>query len=412
MPTSSLCDTIWTGARLATMAETAPGIGRIDDGLLAARDGRIVWVGPRTERPTGLVARDEIDLDGRWILPGLIDAHTHLIHAGNRADEYEKRLAGVAYAEIAKAGGGIAATVRATRAASEDDLVAAALPRLDRLLADGVTTVEIKSGYALTAEGEAKMLRAARRLGGARDVGVVTTFLGAHAVPPEEVGRPGATAAHVERVISMLPGLVAGGLVDQVDAFCEGIAFSPDETRRVLEAAKALGLPVKLHADQLSDLSGAGLAARLGALSADHLEWTSEESVATMAAAGTVAMLLPGAFFVLRETRKPPIDAFRRAGVPMAIATDYNPGTSPLLSPLLAGAFAATLFGLTVPEVLIGLTRNAARALGLSAEIGTLEPGKACDLSIWSVDTPAELVQGLGASPLHARIRRGRCPKP
>jgi imidazolonepropionase len=412
MPVAATVDTLWTGARLATMAADRDGIGRIDDGLIAARDGRIVWVGARAERPTGLVARAEIDVEGRWILPGLVDCHTHLVHGGNRADEYEQRLAGVSYAEIAKAGGGIAATVRATRAASLDDLVAGALPRLDRLLMDGVTTVEVKSGYALEPAGEEKMLRAARRLGELRDVAVVTTFLGAHAVPPEEAGRPGATAAHVDRVVAMLPALAAAGLVDAVDVFCETIAFSPEETARVAAAARALGLPFKVHADQLSDLSGGGLAARLGALSADHLEWTSEASAAAMAAAGTVAVLLPGAFFTLRETRKPPIDAFRRFGVPMAVATDYNPGTSALTSPLLAAAFAATCFGLTVPEALLGLTRNAARALGRLAEIGTLEAGKACDLSIWSVETPAELVQGLGALPLHARIRRGRCPKP
>ncbi|TBW41040.1 imidazolonepropionase [Siculibacillus lacustris] len=405
MTATATVDTIWTAARLATMAADRPGLGLVDDGLIAARDGRIVWVGQRAERPAGLTATREIDCGGRWITPGLIDCHTHLIHGGNRADEFEKRLAGVSYADIARAGGGIAATVAATRAASEDDLVATALPRLDRLLADGVTTVEIKSGYALDLAGEARMLRAARRLGQIRDVEVVTTFLGAHAIAPELAGD---AEAHVDRVIAMIPALAAEGLIDAVDAFCETIAFSPAQTARVFAAARAHGLPVKLHADQLSDSDGAALAASFGALSADHLEWTTEAGAAAMAAAGTVAVLLPGAFFVLRETRKPPIDAFRRAGVGMAVATDYNPGTSPLTSPLLAAAMAATLFGLTVPEALLGVTRHAARALGRLDTIGTLEAGKACDLAVWSIDTPAELVQGLGALPLHARIRRGR----
>lgn len=397
-------DTLWTHARLATMAADRPGLGRIDDGVVAARDGRIVYAGPCADLPLGLDVAETIDCGRRWITPGLIDAHTHLVFAGNRAGEFEARLAGATYAEISKAGGGIAATVRATRAASEDALIAAALPRLDRLIADGVTTIEIKSGYGLDLDSETRMLRAARRLGDIRDIRVITTFLGAHALPPETTDRD----AHIDRVVAMIAPLAAEGLIDAVDAFCEGIAFSPAQVARVFEAARAHGIRVKLHADQLSDLDGAGLAARFDALSADHLEWTNAAGVAAMAAAGTVAMMLPGAFYFLRETRRPPIDAFRRHGVPMAVSTDCNPGTSPMTSLLLAMNMAATCFQMTVEECLLGTTRHAARALGLDAEIGTLEPGKACDLAIWSIDTPAELVQGLGALPLHTRVRSGR----
>ncbi len=398
-------DTVWTNARLATMAADRPGLGVIDDGAVAARDGRIVFAGRRADLPGDPGAARIVDCGGRWITPGLIDCHTHLVHGGNRAAEFEARLAGASYEEIARAGGGIASTVAATRAASLDDLVAASLPRLDRLIADGVTTVEIKSGYGLEAASERRMLMAARRLGQIRDVGVVTTFLGAHALPPEAKGD---RDAHIDAVIAMLPGLAGEGLIDAVDAFCEGIAFSPEQVARVFEAARAAGLPVKLHADQLSNLHGAALAARFEALSADHLEWTDAAGVAAMAASGTVAVLLPGAFHMLRETRLPPIAAFRARGVAMALATDCNPGTSPMTSLLLAMNFGAVLFGLTVEECLLAVTRHAARALGRAAEIGTLEAGKACDLAIWSVETLAELVQGLGALPLHARIRSGR----
>ena len=398
-------DTLWTDARLATLASGRSGIGRIDDGAVAAKDGRIVWIGTRRDLPGDIVAGEIVRCDGRWITPGLIDCHTHLVHAGTRAAEFEARLAGATYAEIAAAGGGIAATVRATRAASVDDLVAASLPRLDRLIADGVTTVEIKSGYGLDLATERAMLAAARRLGAERDVGVVTTFLGAHALPPEAKGD---RDAHIDAVLAMLPVLAGDGLVDAVDAFCEGIAFSPEQTARVFAAARTLGLPVKLHADQLSNLGGAALAAEFAALSADHLEWTDAAGVAAMARSGTVAVLLPGAFHMLRETKVPPIERFRAHGVAMAVATDCNPGTSPMTSLLLAMNFAAVRFGLTVEECLAGVTRHAARALGRDAEIGTLEVGKACDLAIWSVETPAELVEGLGALPLHARIRNGR----
>lgn len=397
-------DTIWTGARLATMAAGAPGLGLIEDGVVAARDGRIAWVGRRADLPAGEAER-VVDCGGRLITPGLVDCHTHLVFAGDRAGEFEARLAGATYQEIAAAGGGIAATVAATRAASEDGLVAASLPRLDRLLADGVTTVEIKSGYGLDLASERATLRAARRLGEIRDVGVSTTFLGAHALPPEAKGDKD---AHVAAVVAMMRALAAEGLIDSVDAFCEGIAFSVAQVERVFAAARDLGLPVRLHADQLSNLGGAGLAARFDALSADHLEWTDEAGVRAMAAAGTVATLLPGAFYFLRETKLPPVDLFRAHGVAMAVSTDCNPGTSPMTSLLLAMNMAATCFRLTVEECLLGVTRHAARALGLAAEIGTLEPGKRCDLAIWSVDRPAELVWALGALPLHARIRGGR----
>lgn len=401
-------DRIWRNARLATMAADRPGLGTVEKGAVAAAGGRILFTGPEADLPAAWRDRaaETIDCEGRWITPGLIDCHTHLVHAGDRAHEFELRLAGASYEEIARAGGGIVSSVRATRAASEDELVAATLPRLDALLAEGVTTVEIKSGYGLETAAECRQLRAARRLARLRDVRVATTFLGAHALPPEAVGDK---AAYLDRVTGeMLPAVAAEGLADAVDGFCEGIAFSPDEIARVFEAARALGLPVKLHADQLSDLGGAALAARWGALSADHLEYTGEAGAAAMARAGTVAVILPGAFYFIRETKRPPVELFRAAGVPMAVATDCNPGTSPMTSLLLAMNMAATLFSMTVEECLLGVTREAARALGLAAEAGTLEPGKACDLAVWSIERPAELVYRLGFNPLHARIRGGR----
>ena len=310
------------------------------------------------------------------------------------------------YEEIARAGGGIVSTMRATRAASEDALVAAALPRLDALIAEGVTTIEIKSGYGLELDSEARMLRAARRLGAVREVSVTTTFLGAHALPPEYAGDANGYIAQV--CDTMLPAIARAGLADAVDAFCEGIGFTPEQTERVFAAAARFALPVKLHAEQLSNLHGAALAARHGALSADHLEHLDEAGVAAMAAAGTVATLLPGAFYFTRETRLPPIAALRAAGVPIAIATDCNPGTSPLTSLLLALNMAATCFRLTVDEALRGVTINAARALGRADTIGTLEPGKQCDLAIWDIQRPAELVYRIGFNPLHTRIRRGK----
>jgi imidazolonepropionase len=394
-------DRLWTNARLATM--TGDGLGIVEDGVVAARDGRIAYAGPRVGGPE--TAGEVIDCAGRWITPGLIDCHTHLVHAGDRSGEWAQRLEGVSYEEIARAGGGILSTMRATRAASEAELVEGALPRLDALLAEGVTTIEVKSGYGLTVADELKMLRAARALGDARAVRVATTLLGAHAVPPEYAGR---ADAYVDLVCAeMIPAAV--GLADAVDAFCEGIGFSPDQTRRVLAAAGAVGLAVKLHAEQLSSLHGASLAAAHGALSADHLEHADEADVRAMAASGTVAVLLPGAFYFMRETRLPPVDLFRAHHVPIAIATDCNPGTSPTTSLLLMLNMAATLFRLTVAEALRGVTVNAAAALGLAGEIGTLEAGKACDLAIWNVSDPAELVYRIGFNPLHMRVKDGRC---
>ena len=398
-----LFDTIWLDARLATLAPDRPGIGVIEPGAIAALDGRIAFVGAMADLPSGWDAKQRVSLDGRWVTPGLIDCHTHLVYAGDRAHEFELRLAGASYEEIARAGGGIVSTVKATRAASEFELVAQSLPRLDALIAEGVTTIEIKSGYGLDRDNEAKQLRAARRLGHERDVGVVTTFLGAHAMPPEASSKD----RFIDDVVAMIPVLASEKLADAVDAFCEGIAFSPAQTARVLAAAQAAALPVKLHADQLSNLHGAKLAAAHGALSADHLEYTDEEGAAALAAAGTVAVLLPGAFYVLREKQLPPVEAFRRHGARLAIATDSNPGTSPITSLLLTMNMAATLFRLTVDECLAGVTREAARALG-RADIGMLESGKACDLAIWGIERPAELVYRIGFNPLHARVRRGR----
>jgi len=398
-------DTVWLNARLATLAPAGAGLGVVERGAVAAAEGRIVFAGPMAELPTGWDATHRVPLDGRWITPGLVDCHTHLVYAGDRAHEFELRLAGASYEDIARAGGGIVSTVRATRAASEDELVAATLPRLDRLLAEGVTTVEIKSGYGLDRETETRMLRAARRLARERDVDVVTSFLGAHALPPEANGDK---ERYIDEVCAMVPSIARDKLADAVDAFCETIAFSPAQTARVFAAAKAAGLPVKLHADQLSNLRGARLAAEHGALSADHLEHADEDGVAAIARAGTVAVLLPGAFYVLREKQAPPVEALRRQRVPMAIATDSNPGTSPITSLLLIMNMAATLFRLTVDEVIAGVTREAARALGRLGETGTLEPGKCCDLAVWDIERPAELVYRIGFNPLHARVRRVR----
>ena len=396
------CDTVWRNARLLTMI---PGAEPIADGLVAASDGRIVYAGPSAGAPA-FEQTEVVDCQGRWITPALIDAHTHLVHAGNRAREFELRLEGASYEEIARAGGGIVSTMRATRAASEDELVASALPRLDALLAEGVGTIEIKSGYGLELEAELRMLRAARRLGKLRPVRVITTFLGAHALPPEFAGD---ADGYIDLVCQrMLPAVAADNLADAVDGFCEGIGFSPAQIERVFKAAKALGLPVKLHAEQLSNLGGAALAARCGALSADHLEHLDAAGVAAMAEAGTVAMLLPGAFYFCRELQAPPVDALRAAGVPIALATDCNPGTSPLTSLLLAMNMAATCFRLTVAECLAGVTITAARALALESECGSLAPGKSCDLAVWDIEEPAELVYRMGANPLHARIWRGK----
>jgi len=399
------CDRIWRNARLATLAPGRPGLGEVPDGVVASLDGRITYAGPAADAP-GLDATEIIDCEGRWITPGLIDCHNHLVFGGDRAAEFEQRLAGASYEQIARAGGGIVSTMTATRAASEEALVAAALPRLDALIVEGATTVEIKSGYGLSLEAEARQLRAARALGRRREVTIRTTFLGAHALPPEFAGD---ADGYIDLVCHhMIPAIAAEGLADAVDAFCEGIGFSNAQTRRVFEAARANGLPVKLHAEQLSNLHGAALAAEFGALSADHLEYLDEGGVAAMARAGTVATLLPGAFYFVRETRLPPIELLRRHGVPIALATDCNPGTSPLTSLLLTTNMAATLFRLTVDECVAGVTREAARALGLQDETGTLEAGKRCDLAIWDIERPAELVYRMGFNPLHARVWGGR----
>ena len=395
------CDTVWTGARLATMAGEALGV--VERGLVAAKDGMIVYAGPQEDAPT-LQAGQIVECEGRWITPGLIDCHTHLVHGGDRAREFEMRLDGASYEDIARAGGGILSTMRATRAASEDALVASALPRIDALIAEGATTVEVKSGYGLDRDTEIRMLRAARRLGEERPVSIASTFLGAHALPPEFAGDADAYIAMLCE--ALLPEIGELGLADAVDAFCEGIGFTPAQTERVFTAAARHGLPVKLHAEQLSNLHGAALAARHGALSADHLEHLDQAGVAAMAAAGTVATLLPGAYYFVRETTLPPVDLLRAARVPIALATDCNPGTSPLTSLLLVMNMGATLFRLTVAECLAGVTRNAALALGL-ADRGTLEPGKRCDLAIWDVDRPAELVYRMGFNSLHARIWSG-----
>lgn len=399
------CDRVWRGARLATMAAGQPGLGIVENGVIAARDGRIAYAGSDADAPA-LDAAETIDCDGRWITPGLVDCHTHIVFGGNRAHEFELRLAGATYEEISRAGGGIASTMRATRHESEEQLLAAAKQRVETLMRDGVTTLEIKSGYGLDTDNEMKSLRVARRLGEVLPLSVVTTFLGAHALPPEAGGDKDAYIAQVCE--QQLPAVARAGLADAVDAFCESIAFSPEQTARVFEAAHKLGLPVKLHAEQLTTLGGAELAARFGALSADHLEHADEKGIAALAKSGTVAVLLPGAFYFLREAQKPPVDLLRKHGVPIAVSSDSNPGTSPLTSLLLTMNMAATLFRLTVDECLLGVTRHAARALGRLDTIGTLEAGKSCDLAIWDIERPAELVYRIGFTPLHARIWRGQ----
>jgi len=397
---------LWRNARIATLDETLPGLGIIENGVIATQGGRIAYIGPEAELPAPLKAIDDvIDLENRWITPALVDCHTHLVYGGNRAREFEMRLEGATYEEVARAGGGIVSSVKATNALSVEGLVAAALPRLDTLLSEGVSTIEIKSGYGLNIEGELNMLRAARALEKIRPVRIVTSYLAAHATPVEYKGRNGDYITDI-----VLPGMDkahADGLIDAVDGFCEGIAFSVEEMRRVFDNAKKLGLPVKLHAEQLSDLGSAKMAASYGALSADHLEYLDAEGAAAMAAAGTVAVLLPGAFYAINETQKPPVQALRNAGTKIAIATDSNPGTSPLTSLLLTMNMSATLFRLTVEECLAGATREGARALGLLHETGTLEVGKSADFAVWNIDSPAELVYRIGFNPIHARIFKG-----
>ncbi|HAU75734.1 MAG TPA: imidazolonepropionase [Agrobacterium sp.] len=402
---------LWRNARLATFDPLREGIGAIENGVIAVSSGRIAFAGSESDLPAYLAAAEEItDCDGRWITPALIDCHTHLVFGGNRAMEFEMRLNGATYEEIAKAGGGIVSSVRDTRAVSEDVLIAQALPRLDTLLSEGVSTIEIKSGYGLDIDTELKMLRVARRLETLRPVRIVTSYLAAHATPAEYKGRNGDYITDV-----VLPGLEkaqAEGLVDAVDGFCEGIAFSVEEIARVFEKARQLGLPVKLHAEQLSNLGGAALAASCGGLSADHLEYLDESGAKALAKAGTVAVLLPGAFYALREKQAPPMQALRDAGATIALATDCNPGTSPLTSLLLTMNMGATLFRMTVEECLAATTRNAAKALGLLAETGTLEAGKSADLAIWDIERPAELVYRIGFNPLHARIFKGQKVSP
>jgi imidazolonepropionase len=388
-------DRVFRNARLATMAPGTPGLGVIDGGMVAERGGRIIYAGPATR----IEAAEEKNCEGRWITPGLIDCHTHLVFAGNRAAEFEARLNGVSYEDIARAGGGIAATMRATREASPEALTSLAKPRLEALIAEGVTTVEIKSGYGLSEDAELKLLRVIKNL--PQPIDISATFLGAHALPPEFSDN---RAGFIRLLCDVLiPRIAAENLAEAVDGFCEGIAFTPAEIAEVFTAAQAHGLRVKLHADQLSNLGGAALAARFGALSADHLEYTDEQGAAAMGKAGTIAVLLPGAFYTLRETQLPPVAAFREAGVRMAVATDLNPGTSPLTSLLLAMNMAATQFRLTVEECLLGVTRHAAAALG-RPDIGTLEAGKKCHLAIWDVETLAELVYRMGFNPLYRRV--------
>ena len=389
-------DAVWLNAHLATMSAGAAPYGAIRDGAIAATGGRISWIGPRSAWKEK--AEREFDARGAWITPGLVDCHTHLVYAGDRAAEFELRLQGASYEEIARAGGGIVSTVARTRAASEDELVALAQARLAQWIAEGVAVVEVKSGYGLDRETELKMLRAARRLEG---VTVKTTFLGAHALPAEFKDR---ADDYIDFVCDVMPDMQA----DAVDAFCEGIGFSPLQVEKIFSAARQRNIPVKLHADQLSDLGGAALAAKYGALSADHLEYTNEAGVQAMAKAGTVAVLLPGAFYFLREKQLPPVEALRRHGVPIALATDNNPGSSPLTSLLLTMNLACTLFRLTPEEALAGVTRSGAKALGMQATHGTLEPGKQADFALWRIKAPAELAYAMGANPCEGSIRSGR----
>ncbi|MFV1462356.1 MULTISPECIES: imidazolonepropionase [unclassified Phaeobacter] len=395
-----ICD-----ATLATMADRDAPYGLIRDGIVAVKDGSIQWVGPEDQLPEDYENWDRVSMGGRLITPGLVDCHTHIVFGGNRALEFEMRLNGASYEEVARAGGGIVSTVSATREASLEQLVQGALPRLDALIAEGATVVEVKSGYGLDLDTELNMLRAARRLGELRPVTVKTTFLGAHATPAEYKGRDDDYLGEV--CIPALRAAFAEGLVDAVDGFCENIAFAPAQIERVFKVAKELGLPVKLHAEQLSHQGGTALAAKYGALSVDHVEYATEDDARAMAASGSVAVILPGAFYTIRETQMPPVEHFRTHGVPMALATDCNPGSSPLTSLLLTMNMGCTLFRMTPEEALAGVTRNAARALGL-ADRGEISAGMRADLAVWDVETPGELAYRIGFNPLYSRIYEGK----
>lgn len=397
--------TLWRNARIATLdpALGGDGWGLIEHGALLSEGGRIAWVGPEADLPPGQTPAQAVDLGGALLTPGLVDCHTHLVYGGQRAAESEQRLNGASYEAIARAGGGIRSTVAATRAASEDALLASATRRARALMAEGVTTLEVKSGYGLSLDAEARCLRVARRLGDLPGLSVRTTFLGAHALPPEFDGRPN---AYIDAVCDWMAALHAQGLIDAVDAFCEHIGFTPAQTRRVFEAAQRLGLPVKLHAEQLSDQGGAALAASFTALSCDHLEHLNADGIAAMRRAGTVAVLLPGAFYVLRETKLPPIEALRAAGVPMAVSTDHNPGTSPGLSLLLMAHMACTLFRLTPLEAVRGITHHAALALGLN-DRGQLVAGQRADFVAWDLQHPNELAYWFGHNPCLRVIHHG-----
>ncbi|WP_454721342.1 imidazolonepropionase [Delftia acidovorans] len=407
LASSSSADGCWQNLRLAPdMFEAGQAVGDGEDACIVVQQGRVAWVGPQQALPPAYASLPRHDGQGMLATPGLVDCHTHLVYGGERANEFAMRLDGASYEEVARAGGGIVSSVRATREASEDELFAQALPRLQQLLDEGVCAIEIKSGYGLALEHERKQLRVARRLGQALGVTVRTTFLGAHALPPEYAGR---SQDYIDLVAgTMLPALAAEGLVDAVDVFCERIAFSLAETEQVFQAARRLGLPVKLHAEQLSNMDGAALAARYGALSCDHIEHLSESGIAAMRGAGSVAVLLPGAYYTLRDTHMPPIAGLRAAGVPMAVSTDHNPGTSPCLSLLLMANMACTLFRLTVPEALAGITRHAARALGLQDEHGLIAAGRPAHFVLWPVRHAAELAYWFGSKPDCTIVRQGR----
>ena len=406
MEQQHLWDALWRNVHLATMTDGSASYGDILNGALAIKNGQIAWLGAEKDLPADAHAAETHDGQGAWLTPGLIDCHSHIVYAGNRSNEFEARLNGVAYEAIARAGGGILSTVNATRAADFDDLLAQSLPRVQRLLAEGVTTLEIKSGYGLDLDTEAKMLRVARHIGEILPVTVHTTFLGAHAVPPEYKGRADDYITYICEV--MLPALQAEGLVDAVDAFCEHIGFSSEQTERVFHAAAELNLPVKLHAEQLSDQHGAALVARFNGLSADHLDYLSADGIAAMAAHGTVAVLLPGAYYFLRETKLPPLQALREAGVPMAVSTDCNPGTSPMTSLLLAMNMACTMFKMTPQEALAGTTVHAAQALGQQGRVGQLAVGQAADLALWQIARPADLAYAMGQNMCVGVIKGGR----